>query len=170
MNYFEVPTEKPIMTLTISTFQGCNFTDHPSNVDLSMSPAAPNMIRDVPGKVRKCMGYEKTAQYTGRINGAHCRKGEAAALIHAGSALYRDQTALKSDLADERSLSWQFGERLYLIDGTNYLCYDGKTVQSVSKVATVPTVTIARAPSGGGTALEALNLLQPKFCEKFLGT
>ena len=55
--------------LNIEEFKGVDLYNSPSNVDDSRSPDAPNMVRDVPGKVRKRMGYEKIDQYPGRING-----------------------------------------------------------------------------------------------------
>ena len=36
--------------------------------------------------------------------------------------------------------------------------------------AKIPLFTIAKAPAGGGTQYENLNLIQPKFTEQFLGT
>ena len=42
--------------ITIDTFKGVDLTNAPSNVSINRSPEAPNMIRDVPGKVRKRMG------------------------------------------------------------------------------------------------------------------
>ena len=168
--HFSVPAAKPLSYLQVDRFLGCNFTDHPSNVEITMSPNAPNMIRDVPGKVRKCMGYECTAKYASRINGAHFYKGGGQPLIHAGTELYQCETCLYSAMADARFLSWQFGEALYLLDGHNFLRFNGTTVQTVQSCASVPTVTIAKAPAGGGTALQPLNLLSAAFCEKFAGT
>lgn len=170
MERFSVPATKPPAYLQVDRFLGCNFTDHPANVEMTMSPNAPNMIRDVPGKVRKCMGYERVANYTGRINGAHFYKGSEQPLIHAGTGLYQGETCIYSGMADDRSLSWQFGDALYLLDGQNFLRFDGTTVQPAQSCATVPTVTIAKAPGGGGTSLQPLNLLSSAFCEKFAGT
>lgn len=170
MERFSVPAAKPLSYLQVDRFLGCNFTDHSSNVEITMSPNAPNMIRDVPGKVRKCMGYECTAKYAARINGAHFYKGGGQPMIHAGTGLYQGETCLYSGMADARSLSWQFGDALYLLDGQNFLRFNGTTVQTVQSCASVPTVTIAKAPAGGGTALQPLNLLSAAFCEKFAGT
>ena len=43
--------------LVIDRFLGADLTNAPANVDLSRSPDCENMIRDVPGKVRKRMGW-----------------------------------------------------------------------------------------------------------------
>ncbi|MBE5037262.1 hypothetical protein INF35_05635 [Subdoligranulum sp. DSM 109015] len=71
-------------------------------------------------------------------------------------------------MADERSKSWEFGDKLYLIDGKQLVVYDGESVKAVEGY--IPLLTIAKAPNGGGTDYEALNLLQPKFRERFAGT
>lgn len=167
---FAIPATPPKSALIIDTFMGVDYTNQPSNVDERRSPWAPNMIRDVPGKVRKCMGYEKVAQYTGRINGFHIRRGDVEGLVHAGTKFYKGTTELYAAAADARSQSWQYGDKLYIVDGKALLVYDGTTVTIASANAKVPIVTIGKAPSGGGKPLEDLNLLQPKFTEQFLGT
>lgn len=63
---FKVPSSPAKSILTIDTFQGADFTNSPANVDDSKSPNTVNMIRDVPGKVRKSMGWEVTQQFGGK--------------------------------------------------------------------------------------------------------
>ena len=53
---FSTPASPTRSVLTVDTFLGVDFTNSPANVDINRSPDAENMIRDVPGKVRKCMG------------------------------------------------------------------------------------------------------------------
>lgn len=55
---FDVPKSIGKSILTIDRFMGCDFTNSPAAVHEFQSPNCINMIRDVPGKVRKCMGYE----------------------------------------------------------------------------------------------------------------
>lgn len=55
---FNLPKSPSKSVATIDNFLGVDFTNSPSNVDENKSPNAVNMIRDVPGKVRKRMGYE----------------------------------------------------------------------------------------------------------------
>lgn len=168
----------------IENFLGVDFTNQPSNVDERRSPEAPNMIRDVPGKVRKRMGWHTLHRLGGRVNGFHPLY-QKDPVLHAGNTLYRlpggmrhlggkeeeqGPVALYSEAADSRSKSWEFEGRSYIADGQALLVYDGETVQKASETARVPLVTIAKAPTGGGTQYEDLNLLQPKFTEQFLGT
>jgi len=56
---FKVP-KSPKRDIAISdTFMGVDLTNTGANIDGYRSPHAPNMVRNVPGKVRKRMGYYK---------------------------------------------------------------------------------------------------------------
>ena len=166
---FTVPASPAKSRFAVEEFRGVNFTDTPGLVDKTRSPDAPNMIRDVPGKVRKCMGYERMAEYDGAINGYHERRGDTEGLIHAGTKLYKGTEVLYDGMANERSRSWQMADKLYIQDGKALLVYDGTSVKRAGEGAYIPTLTIAKSPAGGGTAYEALNLLQPAFIELFAG-
>lgn len=116
-----------------------------------------------------------------QINGFHRMRGDDKGLIHAGTDIYRDGELLYSDANDARSKSWQFEDRLYILDGKKLLVFyseeeevEGETVTTyhVEKVednAYIPTLTISKEPGGGGTSYEDLNLLTPAFTEMFLG-
>ena len=73
---FPIPESPSRSVLTISNFLGADFTNSPAAVDESRSPNCVNMIRDVPGKVRKCMGYHTIETYSGKINGYHTIHGD----------------------------------------------------------------------------------------------
>lgn len=167
---FNVPASPQRSIITIEEFLGVDFSNNPTNIDASKSPNCQNMIRDVPGKVRKCMGYRNIATYDGQINGAHFLYGDEEFLIHAGTNIYKGKDILYSGAANERSKSWQVGENLYIIDGKCLLKYDGKTIKKASDGSKIPVLTISRNPSGGGVQYEALNLLNSGFSEWFLGT
>lgn len=156
--------------LEISQFRGIDLYNSPANVSPERSPEAPNMIRDVPGKVRKRMGYHKVATYDGRINGIFELKLSSSSkeIVHAGRKLYVDGAQLYSNMKDERSKAWQIGDKLFIVDGKTYLYCDGTTVAPVTSIAYAPKITIARAPTGGGTAYEQINLIGEGFSESFL--
>ena len=170
MAQFSVPAAPSRSILVIDEFHGVDFTNSPTNVDEKKSPNAPNMIRDVPGKVRKSMGWHTVKQYSERINGVHFRREDTDGLVHSGTKLYKGDDEVYSEANDERSQSWQFGENLYIVDGKALLTYDGTDVKLTSTAAKIPTLTIAKSPTGGGTPFEDLNLLQPAFIELFAGT
>lgn len=130
---FNVPSSPKKSILTIDTFQGCDFTNSPANIDEHKSPNAVNMIRDVPGKVRKCMGYETVATYKDSnddplpINGYHMLRGEASGFIHAGESIFWKDILLYTDANNTRSKAWQFEDKtnqinkLYMLDGKKFL-------------------------------------------------
>lgn len=167
---FSIPSSPSRSVLTISTFLGADFTNSPAAVSENQSPNCKNMIRDVPGKVRKCMGYKKIAEYDDQINGYHYISGEQYGLVHAGTKMYYNGVVKYSDANNARSRSWQFDNKLYIVDGKKLLVWDGAEVKPASEYAKIPTVTIAKAPNGGGTSYEDLNLIQPGFTELFAGT
>ena len=167
---FSIPSSPSRSVLTISTFLGADFTNSPAAVSENQSPNCKNMIRDVPGKVRKCMGYKKIAEYDDQINGYHYIRGEQYGLVHAGTKMYYNGVVKYSDANNARSKSWQFDNKLYIVDGKKLLVWDGAEVKPASEYAKIPTVTIAKAPNGGGTSYEDLNLIQPGFTELFAGT
>ena len=72
----------------IDTFLGADLTNSPANADENRSPDCENMIRDVPGKVRKRMGWQGKRTLDGRINGYHALMGHDP-LVHAGTKLYK---------------------------------------------------------------------------------
>ena len=155
--------------MTIDDFLGVDFSNSPANIDDNKSPNAVNLIRDVPGKVRKRMGYEVIKDYgQGNINGYHTRRGDDKAIVHVGTNMYMGDVIVYEGANDAISRSWQFNDNLYIIDGKKMLQYDGKSLHTCESVAYIPTITIAKAPGGGGTQYEALNLIQPAFIELFL--
>ena len=189
MAKFNVPASPARSVVRIETFKGVDLNSSPSNVEVYRSPNAPNMMRDVPGKVRKRQGYEKTGAYSGRINGVHILRDVDndvdRVLIHAGTSLYLDGEVVYEGMADDRSVGRQFYGKLFIFDGKKALCYgefetgeeaaDGEEekpkafmVKALEEEAYVPTVIISRKPTGGGTTYEPLNLIGKKWKESFL--
>lgn len=60
---FKIPKSPQKSIETINEFKGVDFTNSPANCDINKSPNAVNMIRDVPGKVRKRMGFKTNKWY-----------------------------------------------------------------------------------------------------------
>ena len=60
---FKVPKSPAKSIYEIDAFKGVDFSNSPANIDDTKSPNAINMIRDVPDKVRKRMGYEILKHY-----------------------------------------------------------------------------------------------------------
>lgn len=92
-------------------------------------------------------------------------------LVHAGTTLYKIVDGVKTEiytgLNPARSQSFVYNNIWYFKDGTNYLEYDGETVKEV--VGYVPTTSIGRKPSGGGSTYEDVNMLTGIRINTFLG-
>ena len=79
---------------------------------------------------------------------------------------------LISSMNKKKSTSFIFNNRLYIIDGKNYLVYDGNAVAAVKNSAYIPTTYIGIVPSGEnaniGIEYEQRNVLTPKFKHTFV--
>lgn len=82
-------------------------------------------------------------------------------LVHSGTTLYKVangvKTILFTGLNKARSDGFVYNNVWYFKDGLHYLQYDGETIKEVEGY--VPTTSIGRKPSGGGTLHEDVNLL-----------
>ena len=110
-----------------------------------------------------------------KVNGYHSLHGDDDYLIHVGNTIWKGNNALYENANDERSKSWQFKNKLYIVDGKKMLVYHKPDaegdwiIEPVENIAYIPTVTISKDPEGGGTPYEDLNLLNPAFTETFVG-
>ena len=212
MAQFSIPASPTIYSYESQSFLGADFTSDSTNVDDTKSPNCQNMIRSVPGKVRKRMGYKLFGDYQEHIYGVHKFTTANALIVHAGNKLYNlnaiqgsewidnsfnqmveDTNAnimfldgnignqlIYTGMAEHRSVSFQLNQKLVILDGSNIYIYDGQQVKPLSTtlsngyyysdIAYVPTLTISKSPTGGGTDYEPLNLLQPAFIEQFVVT
>lgn len=113
------------------------------------------------------------------INGYHYLRSKDKAVIHISSGILDEEgNLLYSGANDFRSKSWEFEDRLYIIDGKKMLVFHAVDeededsewiVEPVENVAYIPLLTISKDPNGGGTPYEDLNMLTPAFTESFLG-
>lgn len=157
-------------SVVINDFYGCDFSSGATNIDPRRSPNCVNMIRSSPGRVRKRLGFTKTAAYDGRINGRFSLNGTD--IIHAGTKLYAGDTVISTDMNDAFSVGKNFDKALYLLDGKHYykISASGETltVANVSDSAYVPRIVINKNPDGtGGTTYEDINLMSDKWTESF---
>lgn len=169
MARFTVPKSPARNAIILNNFVGVDFTNDPSSVSQHQVTECENMIRDVPGKMRKCMGYHVLEKYEGKINGYHKFSADEG-VLHAGTCLYWHDDIIYFNLQDGKSRSWKCGDSLMIADGKELIAFDGTDAVPASEIAYIPTVTISKNPTGGGTSYEDLNLIQPGFTELFLGT
>jgi hypothetical protein len=173
MAKFTAPKPKAKLDENIETFLGADLSNGSNNVAKNRSPSCPNMIRSEVGKVEQRGGISLVKTYAGQINGVHFLYGATTKkLVHHGTKISLDgdtPTELYATASDSISISKQINGKLWILDGLKYLVYDGTTITAVENTGTIPVTLIARAPTGGGTVLEPINLIQKSQTVKFAG-
>lgn len=157
---------------TYSGFRGVDFANEPGIVSISRSPDALNVWKNYSDTQGSCietrLGYVKLADFGNKILGFYVYNRQA--FIHSGTNLYlwsnfpdspEQKTLLKNDMNNIRSSFIIFDDKLYILDGKNYLVYDTTLKEVKNDNPFIPTTTITRSPSGGGEMNEDVNLLQP---------
>ena len=149
-------------------FRGVDFRG--DEVNLSRSPDAKNMWKDYreTDSIRTRPATVHIEHGGQTVYGIYFYKGEMVA--HVGNALwYDDGFRLRGDMNELPSKGFIFNDKLYIKDGKNYICCDGNGLpKDVCEEAYVPTTTIARKPSGGGTQYEDVNLISDYRKNSFL--
>lgn len=162
--------------LRIEPFRGINLSVTPTQIDQSQSPDMLNMNIDERGALNKRTGYERvfpTSLGAGAINGMYeYRKidGTVLFLLAHGTKLYTQSgnaqpVEIYNGLANQRVNFFTMNDKCYIMDGVNYLVYDGTSVQAVTPY--IPTISISKNPAGGGTSYEDFNLLGAGFKDSF---
>lgn len=170
----KMPAEPPL--LRIEPFKGMNLSVTPTQIAPNQSPDMLNFMIDDDGALTKRTGYERifeTSLGEGQINGLYeYRKtdGTVLFLLAHGTKLYtqldnEQPIEIYNGLANNPVNFFTMNDKCYILDGTDYLVYDGSTVQPVTPY--IPTISISKDPAGGGTAYEDFNLLGAGFKDSF---
>ena len=139
-------------------------------VNLARSPDSVNVWKDYKetDSIRTRPEMELQTAFEAPVYGVFFYNGQQ--LVHSGTSLYKVvdgvKTVLFSGLKEAASDSFTFENVFYFKDGLHYLQYDGTTIGDV--VGYVPTTSIARKPSGGGTIHEDVNMLTGRRINTFL--
>lgn len=88
---FAIPSSPARSIAELKTFKGCDLTNSPLNMNLTQSPNCVNMVRDVPGKIRKTVGYEVEKTYYVEDTSDKRIWNE---IDISGNAVYADKSAL----------------------------------------------------------------------------
>lgn len=117
------------------------------------------------GVLRKRPGLREAVLFQGPVNGSWHGyvAGEKVTVIAAGVNLFTvsadgEKTVIGS-IANSPTEFFGFGEKLYLLNGTQYKVWDGETLSNVADSAYVPVTISECPPAGGGTELEGINAL-----------
>lgn len=159
--------------------RGVDFSNDSSLVNISRSPDALNVWKNYSDSQSNCIetrpGYSELINLNNKINGIHFYNNQL--IIHAGTDLYiwsnfpsipAETQLLKSNMNNVRSSFVIFNDKLYIVDGLNYLVYDGELNDVKNTSPYIPTTSISRNPSGGGELYQDVNLLQPLRKNTFL--
>lgn len=192
---FKIPKSPKKLVYVINRFLGGDFTSSPSSIDENHGSECLNFIRYMPGKIRKRMGYEPICEGTGKVFSIWKWDNDNY-VVHIGTKLYhigRDltgeldftvitngtDTAYSKIIKDTNNVAFvmaqkkysfiRSGEEAIIFGNGNIYFYTGADVlyTPTDYDLYVPTVTISKSPSGGGTSYEAFNLLNPQFKESF---
>lgn len=160
-------------------FRGVDFSVPPEKVDAQHSPDAVNVMLDENGNLIKRPGYRVLAN---RLPGvpvalhvlnneliAHCSFTDVEKRTDC-LYNYTKQMMLSEIQPSDYSTSVVMNNKLWILTGNEYLCYDGRTILRVSDIAHVPTISISCDPkTGGGKTLEAVNLMTAKRKIQYIG-
>lgn len=150
-----------------NSFRGVDYTNY--EVSLYRSPDAKNMWKNYKslGKgIETRPDIVKFLELTNTIYGLffYTINQVEHMIIHCGVSLYdynmstKELKTLKDiGMNPRRSKSFIYQNLFYIKDGINYLVYDGSTISTVQGY--IPTTTISRNPSGGGSVYESVNML-----------
>lgn len=162
-----------LITRNYTNFLGVDFSNRKDEISLNRSPDGLNMWKNYKNSNGKCIEtrpeIELLQEYSAAIFGLffYTFKDTTYRIVHSGTKLYKDNDVLYDGMARNKSKFFVFNNILYIKDGNKYLRYDGTELKEVEGY--IPTTTIARSPSGGGTLYEDINLLQPYRENSFSG-
>lgn len=162
-----------LVTREYKNFRGIDFRD--GDVSIVRSPDSLNMWRDYSKSngISTRPELELVDTYDNTVWGVFFyRVGNTdMRIVHSGTKLYRidskGKTEIFTGMKPARSYSFVYNNMLYIKDGINYLKYDGETCSQV--VGFIPTTSIGRKPSGGGTTYQDVNMLSAWRKNTFLG-
>lgn len=171
-----------IITRKYSYFSGVDFSN--GEKKSFRSPDMKNMYKNYKESSNNAIetrpGMSKIASLGYRIYGVFffTYQNNKQMLVHAGTKLYKvgeTTTVLYEGLNPDYSRSFIFNNTFFLMDGINYIEYNGVTASAV--VGTIPITTYGRTPSAityiddnidSDLVYQPVNCLQPKRKNQFI--
>lgn len=161
-----------IISRLYSNFRGADFRGE--EVNLTRSPDCLNIWKDYQKTegIRTRPGLAKIASFDAPVYGVFFYNGTM--FVHSGKNIYdmtdpdRPYCLTGDEIAEAPSNTFVFNGVLYFKDGTNYLQYDDQEQRFRELPVYIPTTTIGRRPSGGGTKHEDVNMLSEYRINTFL--
>lgn len=178
MRSYHFPSVKTEHQTVISRFGGADYRSHPTKVTLTRSPDLQNLVCDRNDFLVKRTGWKTVERYDAPVYGVFPAPDGEGAFVHAGVNLYfrpasGTQSLLCSSMNGAFSQAFTMNGVLYLLDGACFRAVRRNggawTAERVQDSAYVPTTTVSASPAGGGTSLEAVNLLTGRRINTFIG-
>ena len=150
-----------------SNFRGVDFRGE--EINLARSPDAVNVWKDYKEteSIRTRPGMEKVVPFDHPVFGIYFYKNKM--IVDDGENLYKVENGEKIVICTNlhsMGNGFVFDDVFYFLCVNRYIKYDGETIQDV--VGYVPTTSISRKPSGGGTKYEDVNMLSDYRKNSFL--
>ena len=152
-----------LVSRNYSAFRGVDFSNRKDEVSLNRSPESLNMWKNYRSSNGRCvetrpeMVLHKTCDDTVLGHFFYEYNGEIHEITHVGNKLYDNDTVINSNMSKKYSSYFVYDKKLYIIDGTQYLVYDGEYCRPVEGF--IPTTTIGRTPAGSGTIYQDVNMV-----------
>lgn len=162
-----------LISRVYSNFRGVDFRGE--EINLVRSPNSLNMWKDYKEteSIRTRPEIDLQVPFDARIYGIffYTVGNTEMMLVHSGDTLYKVvdkvKTTLYTGLNTMPSDAFIYNGVWYFKDGKHYLRYDGTNIGDV--VGYIPTTSIGRKASGGGTIHEDVNLLSDYRINTFVG-
>lgn len=183
---FKDYADDPVYEYPLGTeipFAGLNLRDVEMKIGDGQSPSMQNVNLDDRGAITKRRGQKylfASSLGAGGINGYYEELYYNFQVFAQGTKLYKydedtdTRTEIATGLANAQGNFYTFNDVLYYKNGTDYKAISSAFVVTnavgAGSTAYIPTLTIGRAPTGGGTAYEQFNLGQPGFKDSFSAT
>lgn len=152
--------------------RGVDFTNRKDEVSIVRSPDMLNLWKNYKSTNGLCLETRpeivKIDEYNEKIYNIffYTYGNKKHRIMHIGNKLYDDDKIILDGLEKTQLILFIYQKKLYIIDTKEYYEYDGENIKIVEGY--IPITTISRAPLGGGTKLQDVNLLSPyrknSFC------
>lgn len=151
-------------------FKGLDMSSDHTQIDNAMSPYNRNFFINKGGSLKSRYGHRVVKAFgSGACNGIMELGTKKLVVFDDKIYDFLDDgtTNLLYTGANSIHRAFEYNSKLYILNGAEYLVYDGVTVSTVT--GKTPLLTIGTPPSGGGTTFEGKNLIQAGFKQSFNG-
>ena len=178
-----IGASKKITPISIDKFLGLNISNTgDTQIKNGESGNMTNFYITNDYKLKKMYGYKQVYNFQHTVQGEHYTNinGVNYFLFASNGHLYyfldeilmneelwNTPPTLIGDLQDKPTTFFDFDNKVYILNGEQYLSWDGTNLKEVEGY--IPLVFISTPPAGGGTEFEAINLLTGKKHQTFNG-